>query len=91
MGYCPECGFSIMPDSLTCSHCGNREFHMTIRVFWDNCDRCRPDAGLNNSKGDASCLACSGEGVREYRVMKDARSGLLYYERFDSVLQRFHE
>jgi len=91
MGYCPECGFSIMPDSRSCSHCGNRNFHMTVRVFWDNCDKCSIDAGLNDSNGNSSCPTCSGEGLREYRVMKDARNGLLYYERFDSVLLRFHE
>ncbi len=91
MGYCPECGFSIMPDSSMCSHCGNQKFHMTVKVFWDNCDKCSPDAGLENLNGRPSCRTCSGEGYRKYRVLKDARSGLLYCERFDSVLLRYLE
>lgn len=64
---------------------------MTVRVFWDNCDKCSADSGLNNLTRKSSCPTCSGEGYREYRVLKDARNGLLYYERFDSVLLRFHD
>ena len=84
MGYCPECGFRVMPDSSMCSHCGNRRFHMTVRVFWDNCDKCSAGAvpgkldKSGNGRGNSSCPACSGEGVRLFREMKDARSGLLY-------------
>lgn len=95
MGYCPECGFSINPDSPVCSYCGNRKFHMTVRVFWDNCDKCSADASLGDGNGSgngkSSCRTCSGVGFRKYRVLKDARSGLLYYERFDAVLLRYHE
>ncbi|MEN6464383.1 MAG: hypothetical protein ABFD62_04300 [Syntrophaceae bacterium] len=64
---------------------------MTVRVFWDDCDRCGTISGPVGAKSESPCPACSGEGFREYRVTKDARNGLLYCERFDSVLLKFYE
>lgn len=90
MGHCPECGFKVMPHETACSYCGNREFQMTVRVYWDNCDSCNPNSGLDAPEGRTFCPACSGEGFRKYRVTKDARSGILYYEGFDAVRQRYY-
>jgi DNA-directed RNA polymerase subunit RPC12/RpoP len=64
---------------------------MTVRVFWDRCDKCSAAAAPDDLDGGTSCPVCSGEGFRKYRVLKDSRSGLLYYRRFDAVLLRFQE
>lgn len=89
MGHCPECGFRLTPGSRACPHCGNRNFQMTLRVFWDDCDRCG-NGSASQGANDGPCPACSGKGFREYRVTKDARDGSLWCERFDSVLRKFY-
>jgi DnaJ-class molecular chaperone len=61
---------------------------MTVRVFWDNCDKCSADAVLDNLSGKSSCPACSGEGFRRFREMKDARNGLLYKFAEDACMGR---
>lgn len=80
MGYCPECGHRITAGALNCAYCGNRNFFMTMDKYLDHCDVCR---GVAGKAGTVTCKACSGEGFREYRVLKDARTGVVYCDQFD--------
>ena len=90
MGYCPKCGFRIVPGALACTFCGNQKFYMTVREFWDNCDHCKGPTLARNLTAP-SCLVCSGRGVRKYRILKDTRTGVMYYEQFNSLLVQYRE
>lgn len=88
MGYCPECGFRISPVARKCAYCGNTKFYMTVRVFWDECDSCKP---VNFAGAGRRCTECSGKGYRKYRLLKDARTGSVYLDQSARGLQEYRE